>query len=426
MSSNYETDRIDIVYCFVITLLTKEVIMKNSLLITCKGLINGKDEEILKDAYMLVENGIITEIASQKNMPHYDFKTDNLELLDYRHGYITPGMIDTHIHMTFSSEGDTMGALSSKSNATLAIEGTNNLKATLKGGITYVRDLGAPDYIDVDLRNAQLKGDIIGPKSLVSGKFITMTGGHGWQIGRECDGTQEVTKGAREQLKNGADVIKIMATGGVLTPGVDPNSSQLSEAEIAVAVREAHKVGKKTATHAQGIKGIKNALGAGIDSVEHGVYLDDEAADLMVRKGTFLIPTFSAVYNIIKYGEDYGIPKFAVDKAKAIKEIHFNSFQKAYEIGVPIAMGTDAGTPFNQHGDNLFELKLMVDMGMSPHEAIQSATIKAAELLGVEDSHGSLEIGKRADFLLVKNNPISDITHLLDFEEVYQDGNKVV
>ena len=259
--------------------------MENSLLITCKGLIDGKNKEIQKEVYLLVEDGIITKIGSQGDIPHLDFTQRNMEILDYRNGYITPGIIDTHVHMTFSAEADTMSSLTTKSIATLTIEGINNLKATLKGGTTVIRDLGAPKYIDIDLRDAQLDGLIEGPKSLVSGKFLTMTGGHGWQIGRECDGSQEVTKAAREQLKQGADVIKIMATGGVLTPGVDPNSSQLSESEIKAAVTEAHKAGKKTATHAQGIDGIKNAVRAGIDSVEHGVFLDEEAADMMVTEG---------------------------------------------------------------------------------------------------------------------------------------------
>jgi len=399
--------------------------MENSLLITCKGLIDGKNKEIQKEVYLLVEDGIITKIGSQGDIPHLDFTQRNMEILDYRNGYITPGIIDTHVHMTFSAEADTMSSLTTKSIATLTIEGINNLKATLKGGTTVIRDLGAPKYIDIDLRDAQLDGLIEGPKSLVSGKFLTMTGGHGWQIGRECDGSQEVTKAAREQLKQGADVIKIMATGGVLTPGVDPNSSQLSESEIKAAVTEAHKAGKKTATHAQGIDGIKNAVRAGIDSVEHGVFLDEEAADMMVNRGTYLIPTFSAIYNIIKYGEEHGIPKFAVDKAKAIKEVHFERFQMARKKGVNIAMGTDAGTPFNRHGDNLFELKHMVDMGMTPMEAIQSSTYESAKLLGIQDSHGSLEVGKQADFLIMKDNPLTDIENLLAFEGVYQAGRKV-
>ncbi|NBG88487.1 metal-dependent hydrolase family protein [Isachenkonia alkalipeptolytica] len=400
--------------------------MNRSLLITCKGLIDGKNKELQEDVYLLIEDGVISKIGSQGDIPHLDLSQRNIDFLDYRHGYITPGIIDTHVHITFSSEADTMGSLTNKSNAQLTIDGVNNLQNTLKGGITVIRDLGAPEYIDIDIRNAQRIGKIPGPKSLVSGKFITMTGGHGWQIGRECDGIAEVTKGAREQLKQGADVLKIMATGGVLTPGVDPNASQLSEAEITAAVTEAHKAGKKTATHAQGIFGIKNAVRAGINSVEHGVFLDDEAADMMAERGTYLVPTFSAIYNIIKYGEEHGIPKFAVDKAKAIKEVHFESFQLARSKGVNIAMGTDAGTPFNRHGDNLFELKLMVDMGMTPLEAIQSSTYRSAQLLGIDDSHGSLEVGKKADFLLVKNNPLRDIHNLLAFEGLYQEGRKVL
>lgn len=400
--------------------------MDNSLLITCKGLIDGKSKELQRDVYLLIEGGIITKIGPQKEIPTLEYSWENTKKLDYSQEYITPGIIDTHVHMTFSAEADTMGSLTGKSLPNLTLEGARNLESTLKGGVTTVRDLGAPGYVDIDLRDAQAKGWISGPKSLVSGKFITMTGGHGWQIGRECDGIDEVTKGAREQLKQGADLLKIMATGGVLTPGVDPNASQLSEAEIKAAVTEAHKAGKKTATHAQGINGIKNALRAGIDSVEHGVYLDDEAADMMAERGTYLVPTFSAVYNIIKYGEDHGIPKFAVDKAKAIKEIHFESFQRAIEKGVKIAMGTDAGTPFNRHGANLFELKLMVDMGMTPFEAIQSSTYESAKLLGIEDDYGTLEVGKKADFLIIKHNPLADIQNLLTLEGVFQKGRMVL
>lgn len=399
--------------------------MNKSMLITCKGLIDGKNKELQEDVYMYIEDGIIVKIGPQGDIPHLNLPQKPTEILDYRHKYITPGMIDTHVHMTFSAEADTMGALTNKSIPALTLEGVRNLEATLKGGVTVIRDLGAPKYVDVELRDAQAKGLLRGPKSLVSGRFITMTGGHGWQIGRECDGVAEVTKGTREQLKYGVDVLKIMATGGVLTPGVDPNASQLSETEIKAAVTEAHKAGKKTATHAQGIYGIKNAVLAGIDSVEHGVFLDDQAADMMAERGTYLVPTFSAVYNIIKYGEDHGIPKFAVDKAKAIKEVHFESFQRALRKGINIAMGTDAGTPFNHHGANLFELKLMVDMGMTPLEAIQASSSQSAKLLGIEDAYGTLEVGKKADFLIVKNNPLSDIQNLLAFEEVYQEGRKI-
>lgn len=399
--------------------------MKKSLIISCKGLIDGKNKNMQENVYLLVENGFITKIGPQGDIPHLNLPKNDMEVLDYNKGYIVPGVIDTHVHMTFSAEPDTMRAIASKSISELTIEGIQNLNNTLKGGVTFIRDLGAPEYIDVALRDAQANGKIQGPKSLVSGKFITMTGGHGWQIGQECDGEVQVTKAAREQLKFGADVLKIMATGGVLTPGVDPNSAQLSESEIRAAVVEAHKAGKKTATHAQGIHGIKNAVRAGIDSVEHGVFLDEEAIDLMLERGTFLVPTFSAVYNIIKYGEAYGIPKFAVDKAKAIKEVHFKNFQKAREKGIKIAMGTDAGTPFNRHGDNLFELKLMVDMGMAPLEAIQTSTYESAKLLGIEDSHGSLTVGKKADFLLVKENPGENIHNLLNFEQVYQEGSRV-
>jgi imidazolonepropionase-like amidohydrolase len=219
-----------------------------------------------------------------------------------------------------------------------------------------------------------------------------------------------------------------MATGGVLTPGVEPGAAQLTEEELRAGIEEAHKAGRKTATHAMGTEGILNALRAGIDSIEHGVYLNDETVSWMVEHGVFLIPTISALYHIETKGLEAGIPAYAVEKTQRVKPHHLNSIRLAREAGVKIAMGTDAGTPFNMHGENTMELKLLVDQGFSHEEAIQAGTRIAAEVLGMEDELGTIEEGKQADLIVVDGNPLEDITLLLQAEAIpliMQGGNLV-
>jgi imidazolonepropionase-like amidohydrolase len=252
-----------------------------------------------------------------------------------------------------------------------------------------------------------------------------MTGGHGWQFGVEADGPAEVAKAARKELKAGADVIKLMATGGICTEGVEPGQAQLGLDELKAAVDEAHKAGRKSAAHAQGLTGIKNALWAGIDSIEHGTYLDEEAVGLMLEKGVWLVPTLSAGDNMIRNGKEAGIPAFAVDKSMAHRKPRLKSLVLAHKAGVKIAMGTDAGTPCNKHGENARELCLMVDNGFTPQEALTAACHGAAEVLGLDAEIGSLEPGKRADLLIVNGSPLENIG-LLTLPEnilgVFKDG----
>jgi imidazolonepropionase-like amidohydrolase len=296
-------------------------------------------------------------------------------------------------------------------------------------GVTTVRDMGAKDGIDFGLRQAINSGLIPGPRMLISGRLICMTGGHGWQIGLEANGPDEVRKAAREQIKAGADIVKLMATGGVLTPAVEPGSEQFTEAELRAGVEEAHKAGKKTATHAMGTRGILNALKAGIDSIEHGVYLDDETVSIMVKRKTPLIPTISALYNIESKGVEAGIPEYAVQKTLKVKPFHLESIRMAREAGVPVAMGTDAGTPFNMHGENLGEIKLLVDYGgFSPMGAIEAGTRIAARVLGLEKELGTVAEGKVADLVMVEGNPLDNMDVLLNQESIclVMQGGKIV
>jgi imidazolonepropionase-like amidohydrolase len=278
--------------------------------------------------------------------------------------------------------------------------------------------MGSTDGIDIALRNAVRSGVIAGPRMLVSNRLICMTGGHGWQFGEQADGPHEVRKLARKQIREGADLIKLMATGGVMTAGVEPGSEQLTEEELRAGIEEAHKAGRRTATHAMGTRGILNAVRAGIDSVEHGVFLDEEAARLMHEKGVFLIPTISALHHIETGGLKAGIPAYAVEKTLRLKSSHLASIRLARETGVRVAMGTDAGTPLNRHGANLMELKLLVEAGYSPAQALESGTGIAAQVLGLGNEIGTVSEGKLADLVLVKGNPLEDIEILLEPENL--------
>jgi len=290
----------------------------------------------------------------------------------------------------------------------LVLRGARNAKQTLEAGVTSIRDMGSRNKLALELRTAVDRGYTVGPRMQVSGEVVVMTGGHGHFIGREADGPHEVRKAVREQLKAGADCIKLMSTGGVLTPGVNEGAAQLTEEELRAGIEEAHKAGFRAGTHGIGNEGIKNALRAGIDSVEHGVHLDDEAVELLIANETYLVPTLSAVFHIVDKGTEAGIPEYAVTKAKRSYEAHLRSFEKALEAGVKIALGTDASTPFNEHGHNLYELELMVRNGMTPLHALRAATLGGAELLGWADRLGTIEEGKLADLVLIDGDPLQD------------------
>jgi imidazolonepropionase-like amidohydrolase len=337
-----------------------------------------------------------------------------------------PGLMDCHVHLTMDGVADPFRELISDSEADGSFRAVRNAQNQLYSGVITVRNVGANHNIDIALRNAIEKGIIEGPRILASGKPIVMTGGHGYPMAIEADGVDEVRKAARTQLKAGADLLKLMATGGVMTDGVDPNSPQLSEEELRCACTEASNAGKTTAAHAQGLAGIKNAIRAGITTIEHGIYLDDEAIEMMVEKGTYLVPTLAAPYFIDKHGLQEGVPIHAVKKNQEVMEHHKQSFRRAIEAGVKIAAGTDAGTPFNRHGDYPTELELMVEYGMSPIEAFRSATIIPAQAMRISEKTGSLEECKLADLVLVKGNPFENMSDVRNVVYVFKEGKCVL
>jgi len=369
---------------------------------------------------LLVEGKSILEVGANTTC-------DDAKIVDLSGKYIMPGMINAHAHIVLDGElADPFGQLEKETDATAALRATRTLKRALKSGVTFFRDMGCRNYIDIDLRNARNQGLIEGPEFIVAGKVVTMTGGHIWKIGREADGPNEVRKAAREQLKAGVDFIKIVATGGVLTMGSIPGAPQLSVEEMSAAVEEAKKVGKKTAAHCIGMEGIHNAVKAGIDSIEHGFYLNDEIIELMIKKGTYLVPTINAIHAIRKGGVEAGIPKDACDKNQKNIAPSRESFLMAYKAGVKVAMGPDSGTPLNGHMACGEEVRLFVEYGVKPMEAIIFATKNAADLLGISGRYGTLENGKAADFLVLGANPIEDIEALQNkLECVYKLGELV-
>jgi imidazolonepropionase-like amidohydrolase len=325
---------------------------------------------------------------------------------------ILPGLIDAHVHLCVDGSPDPITSLLKDSLPMLTLKAADHARQTLEAGVTTVRDMGGKDYIDIAIRDGIESGILQGPKMLCSGKLVCMTGGHGWQFGREANGVDEVRAAVREQLKAGADLIKLMATGGIMTKGVEPGSTQFTLEELIAGVEEARKAGRRTATHAQGTEGIKNALWAGIHSIEHSFFLDDEAIELLLEMKAFVVPTLCAPYHILKAGVRKGVPAYAVEKSEKVMKSHWESVKKARKAGVPIAMGTDAGTPFNRHGENLKEMELLVKVGFNPMEAIVATTKTASEVLGLEKKVGTLEKEKLADLVVLDGDPLKDITLL--------------
>jgi imidazolonepropionase-like amidohydrolase len=385
------------------------------------GVVFVGDGKVLEHATVLVEGDRIVKVGKAKTAVPKGATRISLD-----EGMLFPGFIDCHVHLCLDGSPDPMTTLFKDAVPTTTLKAGRLAHKTLMSGVTMVREMGGKDGIDLCLRDAIRSGLSLGPRMLVSRQMVCMTGGHGWQFGREADGPDEVRKAAREQIRGGADLVKFMATGGVLTPGVEPGAAQLTEEELRAGVEEAHKAGRKTATHAMGAQGILNALRAGIDSIEHGVYMNEEAISFMKKKGIPFIPTLSALYHIENKGVEAGIPAYAVEKTLRVKPHHLNSIRMARESGVMVAAGTDAGTPFNEHGQNVGEMIFLVDQGYSPADALRAGTSVAARVLGVERDFGTVEEGKVADLVVVKGKPLEDMKALLTSVAVVMQGGKVV
>jgi imidazolonepropionase-like amidohydrolase len=379
------------------------------------------------EADVVVEDGRIVEIGPG---------LDGDERIDVSGKALLPGLFDCHTHVSFSHI-DTMRRLQTPFSYRF-YEALHNLEATLRIGITTIRDAGGAD---LGIKQAVEDGLIKGPRMQISLGMISQTGGHGdgWMPSginlrlesypgvpsTLVDGPDEMRVKVRELVRMGADVIKVAVSGGVLSPRDKPTHAHFRLDELKVLVEEASAAGIWVMAHAQATPGIKNAIRAGIRSIDHGIYLDDEAIEMMLARGTWLVPTLVAPLGVIDAAAaGAAIPEASVRKAHEVAEIHRQSFAKAVDAGVKVAMGTDSGvTP---HGNNLRELQLMVEGGMTPMQAIVATTRSAAELMGLEGELGTLEPGKRADLVVVDGDPL-DVATLADrIEAVYQDGTQVV
>ncbi len=375
-------------------------------------------------ATVRVEGGRISSVRRPAQSGEASLEGENARRIDLQGRTLMPGLINAHIHIMMDAGPDPLTSNKPENLPSIIVKAAGRGAAILRAGITTARDLGGFMFGELALREAFRSGEMPGPRLLCAGKIITMTGGHGWHIGIEADGANEVRKAARENLKRGADCIKIMATGGVLTPGVEPGATQLGEEEIRAGVDEAHKVGKRTASHAQGTEGIKNAIRAGIDTIEHGIFLDEESIEMMVQRGVVLVPTLAAPYQIVKAGEAGGIPAYAVEKSKRVVDAHMKSFEWAVKSGVTVAAGNDGGTPFNRSDDLVTEMRLLSEGGLGPMGAIRAATFGSARALGLVEETGTISANKWADIIVLEEgaDPLSDINSLNKVWMVIKEG----
>lgn len=334
--------------------------------------------------------------------------------------------MDCHVHFSLSGGPNWLAEIE-EPYAKTAFRTLRHAKDTLRAGFTSVRVLGGRPGLDIALREAQKDGTVRAPRISAANQVVCMTGGHGSWMGREADGPDEVRKAVREQIKAGADCIKLVATGGVMSPGMEAGIPQLGYEELKVGVEEAHKAGRNTASHAQGVDGIKAAVLAGIDSIEHGFHLTDEIVALMKERGTYLSATLVAAAGLADAPPDT-IPEWARAKAVQAKEAHIASFQRAVAAGVRLVLGTDAGTPFNFHGTNARELGLMVQHGVRPLDALRAATRNNAALLQRSADLGSIEVGKLADLVLCQGDVVADVERLTRPENIHAvvQGGRVV
>jgi imidazolonepropionase-like amidohydrolase len=378
-------------------------------------------DELLRDAWVRVEGDRIASITSEEPREPHD-----TERIDEPNGTLIPGLIDCHVHFAISGGPDWLSE-ANEPYALATLRAAQHARDTLRAGFTTVRVLGGRDGADVALRDAHAKDLIEGPRMLVANKLVCMTGGHAAWIGREADGPDDVRKAVREQLKAGADCIKFVATGGVMTPGVDPGAQQLTYAELCAGIQEAHKAGKTTAAHAHGADGIRAAVLAGIDSVEHGSFMTDESIQLMKERGTAFSVTLCSIEGFLNAPAGT-VAEWAIAKARAVREAMDDSFRRAYAAGVNIVLGTDAGTPFNRHGENARELALMVRLGMQPLDALRAGTRNAAELLRRLDSIGTIETGKLADLVLCRGDVVADVGRLCQLQTIHTviQGGRIV
>lgn len=372
------------------------------------NLFDGKNNENQKEAWFTVDNQ--TGKIKERGTGTAPKSSDQIDL----HGsYVMPGLINVHTHIT--SNPNTFNGNPGDSETEAAVTAYQNLQTMLKSGVTFIRECGTSYDIDIKLNHLRKKGSLQKtPEMMPSGMAYSMTGGHGDSphFGHRVDSPDEMRKAVRQGLKIGAENIKMMATGGVMTPGDFMADPQLSVAEMKAGIDEAHHKGKIVAAHAEGNPGIQNAIDAGVDSIEHGFYINEDEAKQMIKHGQYLTPTIIALWAIPEYGKG-SLPDWEVKKADDACEDAYRNLSKAFKLGVKFTCGTDAGTPYNGFDTTPKELELMTEkLNITPFEAYQCSSINSATLCQIQDEYGTLEPGKFADFQVLKTDPLANVKAL--------------
>jgi imidazolonepropionase-like amidohydrolase len=380
--------------------------------------------EVLRNGVVCIEEDRITAVgpASAISLGGRD-----VSVIDAAGLFVMPGMLDCHVHLLSSGAADyAMRGLKELLPYT-AIRGAANARILLEMGYTTVRDVGALGYGNIALRQAIDDGLVPGPRIFAAGHALSVPGGHGdsyyrpeVQVRRDglINGADEARRAVRDLVKMHADVIKLLVTGGVMTDGSDVGLLQWTADELQAAIGQAHQLGRRVAGHCHGAAGVKEAIRAGLDTVEHGTLLDEEAIALMQQHGTYYVPTLVAPFHICAGGTASGIPAYAVEKSHLVMDRHKESVRQAHEMGVKIAMGTDCGTPFNTAGKNALEVELLTQNGLLPAEALMATTRVAAEAIGIDDRVGTLAPGKWADVSVVEGDPLANIGVLQQAERI--------
>ena len=396
--------------------------------IKCGTLFTSTSQGILKDVSIVIEDNKIEAVVPSSQVGKME-----AEIIDLSDKFVMPGLIDAHCHVVMDGAANSTALMHITTDGDYCIEGVLNAKRNLMAGFTTIRDECGVNFVDVAIKKAINQGRIDGPRMLVSGMALSATGGHGDDHYRPgmgngtgmaliCNSPDECRKAARYTFKHGADQIKIMGTGGVMSMGDEPGAPEFTYEELKAALDIANSRGRISSVHAHGAEGIKNAIRAGIRSVEHGMLMDDECIDMMVEYGVYLVPTIIAAVGIVEKGVASGIHPENVAKAELCLKNHNDNLKKCRAKGVKICFGTDAGTPFNFHGEQTREFELMVNAGYTPEEVLIAATRTNAEMMKMDSQIGTVEAGKFADIVAFDESPLENIKIMNAVSFIMKDG----
>ncbi|WP_365995963.1 amidohydrolase family protein [Pseudoalteromonas sp.] len=419
----------------VLSLLSTFVVNAQTTLIHAGKVLVGTEQSVKEQQTLVIEGNKIAAIKAGF-LTKQQLNLSDADVIDLKNQMVLPGLIDMHVHVTFERDATrNPHQWITEYEADYALRSLEYLKRTVNAGFTSVRDLGSSYQVIFPLKRAVERGDIVGPRIFAAGDMITPTGGHADMHGYRrditkateggglgvCDGADDCTRAVRDVIKSGADVIKITATGGVLSNTAAGVNQQFTDEELSAIVNTAHHLGRKVTAHAHGTEGIKAALRAGVDSIEHGSFLDKDTVKLFKKQDAYLVPTLLAGATVKEEVlNNPNMPKAIAEKVEFVAPKMEESFKLALKNKVKIAFGTDSGV--SKHGDNANEFELLVKYGMTPKQAIKSATVEAAKLLGQSDNLGDLSVGKQADIISVNMNVLDNINELSQVQFVMKGG----